>query len=101
MSEWRFASELIDSDGVAHKFDDLACLLAFRRQHRFVTAAAYVVDYDSRQWIDAFRAHFVRSAEFSTPMGGGIIAFADRAAAERQAGARHTSVLRFSELPEE
>ncbi len=101
LSEPRFASELIDAEGAVHKFDDLHCLLGFRRERRPQTAAAYVMDYEGRKWIEAGKAHFLRSQDFHTPMGGGIVAFRDRAAAEREARARRTPVLRFSELPEE
>jgi copper chaperone NosL len=101
MSERRFASELIDSEGAAHKFDDLHCLLSFRRQRQPRIAAAYVTDYETRNWVEASRAHFVRSSGFATPMGGGMVAFADRAAAERHAHAHGAAVLRFTELPEE
>ncbi len=99
ISERRFASELIDAEGAVYKFDDLACMLRFRRQRRPHVAAGYVMDFQRARWIEAARAHVVQSAAFQTPMGGGMAAFEDRAAAARHAGA--AAVLRFADLAED
>ena len=40
------------------------------------------------------RGVFVTSPEIRTPMGGGLIAYRDRAAAERAADGRHGRVIR-------
>lgn len=98
MSERRFASEIIDTNGGVHKFDDLHCLREFLSEQKPAVAAVYVMDYEGRKWVPAEQAWFVRSDRFQTPMGGGIIALRDRAAAERYAERAHNRVFRYEEI---
>ena len=82
------------------KFDDIGCLRDYlkAKTNRSQIAAYFVVDFDSRQWIKAEVAYFVRSPEFKTPMSGGILAFQDKSKAE-DAVARHQGRLfRFANL---
>ena len=93
ISEKRFASELITQDGEALKFDDIGCLLRFRkeRSHPEWVAATFVVDFETRQWLRSEEAYFVKSKEFSTPMGGNLVAFRAEASAAA-ASARYQGV---------
>jgi len=79
ISEKRFAAEFITKDGDAVKFDDLGCLQNYLKGHADGgrVAAYFVTDYESRKWIKGDAAHFVKSPEFATPMGGNIAAFQD------------------------
>lgn len=86
ISEKRFASELLTQDGEVFKFDDIGCMLRFRKSHGHPESvvATFVLDYDTRKWLKAEEAYFVKSKEFKTPMGGNVVAFkmgADAAAA--------------------
>ncbi|HVR30023.1 MAG TPA: nitrous oxide reductase accessory protein NosL [Thermoanaerobaculia bacterium] len=79
-------------------FDDIACLLRALDEHELdlvaragdaegeggATAQVWLYGDDSR-WIAGDAAFFVRSDRLETPMGGGIKAVADRAAAEELA----------------
>jgi copper chaperone NosL len=98
ISEKRFASELIDAEGAVHKFDDLHCLLEFRRRNNSRVTAGYVMDFERQVWINAAEAYFVRSKDLRTPMGGGIVALGDRGAAERHARSYGTTVASFGQL---
>ena len=100
ISEKRFAAEFITADGEAVKFDDLGCLLNHRRERpiQYEIAAYFVVDFDSREWVKAEEAHYVRSPQFKTPMGAGIAAFKDRSRAEASAAELKGQLLRFAEL---
>jgi copper chaperone NosL len=91
ISEKRFASELLTQDGEVLKFDDIGCMLRFRKSHGHPESvvATFVLDYDTRKWLKAEEAYFVKSKEFKTPMGGNVIAFkmgADAAASADRAG---------------
>ena len=67
-------------------FDDIACLRdAARREGDRQTLTYWFHDADSREWIDGRSATFVHSEQLKTPMSGGMIAFADAAAAARLA----------------
>lgn len=101
ISEKQYAAEFITKDGETVKFDDIGCLRAYlKRQNRDDIAAYYVVDFDSRQWINAEAAYFVHSPEIETPMRGGIAAFKDPSKAEAGAARFHGELLRFAGLPD-
>ncbi|MCG3160781.1 MAG: hypothetical protein JMDDDDMK_01856 [Acidobacteria bacterium] len=77
ISEKQYASEFITKDGDAMKFDDLTCLREYLKTkggHDQI-AAYFVADYETKKWLKGESAHFVKSAEFATPMGGNIVAF--------------------------
>ncbi|KXK07374.1 MAG: NosL protein [Acidobacteria bacterium OLB17] len=80
ISERQFAAEIIKADEAVLKFDDIACMLRYqaRSEDKSEPAAIFVTDYDSKEWIRAEDAHFMRSETIKTPMGGGIIAYRDR-----------------------
>ncbi len=102
ISERRYASEFLTKDETAYKFDDVACLLILIREmrHQEDVAAVFVVDYQTRDWIRAQDAFFVRSQSLKTPMGGGIVAFRARSRAEAAAAQFHGELLRFADINE-
>lgn len=64
-------------------FDDIGDMLEYEREQTGLTVLRrYVHDFETRQWVDAGGAHFIVSKTIHTPMGSGIIAFADQARAE-------------------
>lgn len=88
ISEKQFAAEFITKDGEAFKFDEIGCMAntVKAKANRETIAAFFVMDYETRQWLPGETAHYVRSADFKTPMSGGIVAFKDKAKADRQPG---------------
>lgn len=77
ISEKQFATEFVTKDGDAKKFDDLGCMLDYlkTKADRNQIAAYFVADFESKKWLRAESAHFVKSAKFAAPMGGNIAAF--------------------------
>lgn len=77
------AAVIVDSDGVRKvAFDDIGCLLDFLRDPpRAAQVTGYVHDYETRAWIDAANAVFVRSAALQTPMASQLAACESTAAA--------------------
>src|SRR5262245_63913540 len=69
ISETRFACELITKDGDAIKFDDIGCMLHYRKERSKAESvpATFVVDFDTREWLKSEEAHFVKSKVFKTP----------------------------------
>ena len=100
ISQKQFAAQIVDEDETAHKFDDIGCMIQFLKEKKgsVKPAAQYVVGYDSRQWLPIEKAHLVRSAKITTPMGGGIIAFSDSARAVAAAKEREGQPIGFGEL---
>ena len=85
ISEPRYAAAYRAPGADARVFDDIACLLEAARTEAAGELRFWFHDGNDGQWIDGETAMFVASPEFRTPMGGGIIAYRDRAAAETAA----------------
>lgn len=77
VSDQRFAAEIIEEDGTAHKFDDLGCLEQFRaRDTTLAVAAVFVKDYTTGAWLPEAAGTIVTTG-VNTPMGSGRVAFAN------------------------
>jgi copper chaperone NosL len=93
-----FAGELRDGRGVLTKYDDLGCLLrAMLASHREMPEA-WVEDHETAELVPLLAAHLVRGAPGSTPMGSGIVAFRDEAAARAFARAGGGTPVAVEEL---
>jgi cytochrome c oxidase cbb3-type subunit 2 len=75
-----FAGQVRDRDGAVTVYDDLGCLLDSLRDMKDRAAETYVEDRPSGRLVPLRDATLVRSAE-TTPMGSGLVAFADAEAA--------------------
>ena len=93
VSERIYAAALRTSDGREQVFDDIGCLLDAVRKQSLTDARYWFHDAAGGQWIDGASAVFVASPALRTPMAGGVLAFATRAAAERAAAGLSTSVV--------
>ncbi|HEY5998350.1 MAG TPA: hypothetical protein VI078_03505 [bacterium] len=77
----RFTARLVAA-GVASYFCDIGDLVAFIKRTHPAGFAAAVRDFPSGEWIDAGAARFVVDKKaYATPMGWGVAAFRDAAAA--------------------
>jgi copper chaperone NosL len=103
ISERRFAAQLLSRDGEVSKFDDIGCMIQYLegRKDKDGIAACFVVDFHSREWIDAQQAYFVRSSALKTPMSGNFAAFKFMSGAEEAAAAYGGKLLRFAGLEDE
>lgn len=96
------AAILVDSGGTHRDhllFDDIGCLLEYKVDNPSTTILEHWArDFSSRTWIKAESAWFLMTERIHTPMGSGIVAFADRAgadAAQKENGGR---VLTWDEV---
>lgn len=56
-------------------FDDIGCLLNWRRHHaKAQIVAAWVKDIRTANWLEAASACYVKNERLTTPMGSGIVA---------------------------
>jgi copper chaperone NosL len=85
ISDRRFAAQVLNTKGRAWKFDSIECLRGFLATGELQPAdihSAWVADSDApEQWLRADDARFLHSAGVRSPMGGGLAAYADAAAA--------------------
>ena len=98
ISEKRYAAEIIDRDGNAIKFDNVGCMARFASAHDLSAQAAFVMDSEGREWLDARQALFVRAASIPGPMGSGILAFKDPSKAQDLATRFSGQTIRFDDL---
>ena len=89
ISEPMYAAAYRSPGHAPRVFDDIRCLVdAAGREPDADDLRFWVHDAASAAWIDGGEAVFVASPALRTPMGGGLIAYRDPAAA-REAAARH------------
>ena len=82
-------------------FDDIGCMLQALRTEAASPTNVWVQDAAGGGWLDADDAIFVASPQLRTPMGGGLLAYADEAAAGKAAITLGGEVVRsFRELME-
>lgn len=100
ISEARFAAVYRTPEGSERKFEDIAKMIAFgTRMNQLDGAKVWVHDLDTGDWIDASTASFVVGGQgIDTPGGGGIVAFADRGAADAFAADHGATVRTWDEL---
>ncbi len=77
-----------DFEGTALFFCDIGDMLVYYKKLKEKPLGVSVRDMDSKEWLDAEKAHYVK-AGFSTPMGWGIAAFKEEKEAAK-AGAPMT-----------
>ena len=99
ISEEKFASAYWTADGEARRFDDLGEMLAYINGNPEERASTWVHDLNTAAWLRAEDAWYVMNAGLTTPMGTGMVALSDEAAARAlafdQADAR---VMNYTEL---
>ncbi|MFT3685627.1 MAG: nitrous oxide reductase accessory protein NosL [Phycisphaerales bacterium] len=66
-------------------FDDIGCMLDYLPKTKGAHVEHFVRDHAQRRWVAGSTAWIVAASGLHTPMGSGMVAFADRAAADRLA----------------
>lgn len=95
---------LIESGGRREHvvFDDLGCMLSFEAEHAAESRVIdrFARDHSSEAWLPASTASFLDAGQgrVPTPMGSGIIAFGDRAAAQLAQKTSGGEVLNYAGL---
>jgi copper chaperone NosL len=83
ISDERFAAAVTPPGAAALLYDDIGDLLKARSESAApASAPAWVHDAESKQWLPAEKAWYVRDEKVMTPMGSGIAAYATEAAAK-------------------
>lgn len=102
LSQPGFAAERRLPDGKVAKYDDIGCLLAeLAKAPAAPFDQVWVEDSEGAELVALESACLVRSPSLSTPMASGIVAFADRAAADAAAARAGTAVTTAASLLEE
>ena len=94
VSEPIYAAAYQTDASEARVFDDIGCMLDALRREAVSPSRVWVQDAAGTGWLDADRANFVASERIRTPMSGGLLAYADAAAAATAATANGGKVMR-------
>lgn len=99
INEESFAAAYWTTGGEARRFDDIGGMMAFLVSDAEDVASYWVHDFASSEWIRAEESTFVLDPSLQTPMGFGIVAFADPAQAQAlAAGQEGAEVVSFADL---
>jgi len=103
VSENRFASQLVTDRGRQYVFDSIECMAEFLDEGAEVSeervGSLWVTDFTRPgEWLEAGQAHFLRSDELRSPMGMGLSAFADEAAAREHQAEHGGEILAWTEV---
>jgi nitrous oxide reductase accessory protein NosL len=79
----KFAGEVLTTDEKKLFFCDIGDMLFHYRSGRDKLKNIYVRDYVTGEWIDAVKASYVHSKQFSTPMSWNIAAFSSASEAKK------------------
>ncbi|MBK9736341.1 MAG: nitrous oxide reductase accessory protein NosL [Saprospiraceae bacterium] len=83
ISDGHFGAELITEKGRCFKFDDISCLIQYRKQHQEKSSKHnYVHDYlGKNELIQIETAYFIKGGDIKSPMAGNTAAFRTEALA--------------------
>jgi copper chaperone NosL len=103
VSDDRYAAAVIvetpAGDRVAKVFDDIGCMAAYQReQHDGKVLAQYVKDYNTRAWLSAHQAFYVRADSIRSPMAYGLLATAGPGAAQTIAKEKNGKIVRLQNI---
>lgn len=77
------ATQIITKDGQSLKFDDVGCMNEWTAKNGTDNVgAAFVRDYNSKQWIKYEKAYYAYDSNYKTPMAYGLLSFESKADAE-------------------
>jgi nitrous oxide reductase accessory protein NosL len=93
VSEAVFAAASRTASGETRVFDDVRCLRKAHAPTDNTSTEFWFHDAHDGSWIDRRQAVFVEAESLQTPMGGGYLAFRDRATAGAEAKVRHGRVV--------
>ncbi len=84
ISDGRYGAEIITEKGRAYKFDDIACMAHYCKDHQDIKIKAfYVHDYTkNNELIPAESAFFISGGKIKSPMNGNTAAFATKSEAK-------------------
>jgi len=94
----KFANEWVTDKGKIFHFDDLHCLLSFRKTDKS-NGTAYINDFTGKkELVKADELFFVESEEINAPMGGHVAAFTEKVSAGNVAKKSNGKTLSWKEV---
>lgn len=100
VSDARFAAQIVAPGEEPRFFDDVGCLRAYLEGGNALApgSAVFVASYQTRAWIPAGEAVYLKDESIETPMGFHYVAFADAAERDSHPAARSGAKLGAAEV---
>lgn len=100
ISEPPFAAQISTKKGRTYSFDDVKCMLNYlKTEDKSSIRAYYIADAENNNILfDITTAHFVKSEEINSPMGGHSLAYQTKEQAEASAEKYQTHILAWDDL---
>jgi copper chaperone NosL len=99
--EKKFANEWVTAKGKVYRFDDIHCLISFRKTDKS-EGTTYVNDFGGKKELNkASNLFYVKSEELKTPMNGKVAAFIDKTVAQEFAKNNNAQNLSWNEVESE
>ncbi|CUT03229.1 nitrous oxide reductase accessory protein NosL [Candidatus Chrysopegis kryptomonas] len=84
ISQLNFATEIVTPDGEVYKFDDIGCMIEFKKMKNLPDGSVmFVRDFYTKEWVKIENAYFVRSEKIQTPMNYFVVTFKTKESLER------------------
>ena len=100
LSDDRYAGAIVvieNNERQIHLFDDIGEMIASKTKYE-APFKRWTCDAQTRQWIDADTAFYVRSPKLHTPMGYGVAAFGQASQAQKKQNDVDGELLRFDDF---
>ncbi|MCA9963209.1 MAG: nitrous oxide reductase accessory protein NosL [Anaerolineales bacterium] len=98
INETRYAASYVTNTGEVRRFDGIGDMLLYDYKQHEQVHVYWVHDFNSEEWLLADKATFVQNSALPTPMGWGLIAFADPATAADYVAANGGSTATLADL---
>lgn len=101
ISNLEFASELFTSKGRAYKFDDVSCMLTYKKENsEKVNGASYYVSnfLADNLLLMAETSFFIKGGTINSPMGGNIAVFSNKDSADVYASKFEAEIINWNAL---
>lgn len=100
IADSRFGTELITKKGRCYKFDDLQCLLDYKKEKTSADIKIFYVNVyqGNNQFIEASKAFYVHSESLRSPMNGNFAAFISQEKAIKFAADNNSLVQIWNEI---
>lgn len=97
----RYGAMLMNSKGKGFKFDDINCMLNYKKENMSSEQPSkiLVIDFSSPGvLIDATTAYYIKNEELKSPMGGNAAAFANRDSLNKFHASLHGEVVSWDNI---
>jgi len=84
ISQLNFATEIVTPNGEVYKFDDIGCMIEFKKMQGLPEGSVmFVRDFYTKEWVRIENAYFAMSEKIQTPMNYYVATFKTRESLEK------------------